>query len=249
MHDTVRTGNGLEIHANMNSKKSHRQISSNGYEVNVGELLSQVIPTPMSDRPRMDPETAKMEIAKRHREIMEILGLDLSDDSLSETPERVAKMYVDEIFAGLREENFPKITVVENKMSYDEMLVEINITFNSTCEHHFLPILGRAHVAYICKGWVLGLSKFNRVVQFFAKRPQVQERATVQIQQALARILRTDDVAVVVDAVHTCVKTRGVEDESSVTRTSKLSGAFQSNPSLRAEFYASIPSPAALKVG
>ena len=246
MHDTVRTGNGLEIRAK--GQKSHRQISSNGYEVNVGELLSQVIATPMSDKPRMDPETAKMEIAKRHREIMEILGLDLSDDSLAETPERVAKMYVDEIFGGLREENFPKITVVENKMSYDEMLVEINITFNSTCEHHFLPILGKAHVAYICKGWVLGLSKFNRVVQFFAKRPQVQERATVQIAQALSRILRTDDVAVVVDAMHTCVKTRGVMDETSLTRTSKLSGAFQSNPSLRAEFYASIPSPSQLRV-
>ncbi len=246
MHDTVRTGNGLEI--NTRSHKTPKQASSNGYAVDVGELLSQVIPTPMSDRPRMDPETAKMEIAKRHREIMEILGLDLTDDSLSETPERVAKMYVDEIFGGLREENFPKITVVENKMSYDEMLVEINITFNSTCEHHFLPILGKAHVAYICKGWVLGLSKFNRVVQFFAKRPQVQERATVQIAQALSRILRTDDVAVVVDAMHTCVKTRGVEDESSLTRTSKLSGAFQSNPSLRAEFFASIPSPAQLRV-
>lgn len=246
MHDTVRTGNGLEIRARGN--RSHRQISSNGYAVDVGELLSEVIPTPMSDRVRMDPETAKMEIAKRHREIMEILGLDLTDDSLSETPERVAKMYVEEIFGGLREENFPKITVVENKMSYDEMLVEINITFNSTCEHHFLPILGKAHVAYICKGWVLGLSKFNRVVQFFAKRPQVQERATVQIAQALSHILRTDDVAVVVDAMHTCVKTRGVQDESSLTRTSKLSGSFQSNPSLRAEFFASIPSPAQLRV-
>lgn len=246
MHDTVRTGKALEIRAQ--GQKTHKQISNNGYAVDVGELLSQVIPTPMSDRPRMDPETAKMEIAKRHREIMEILGLDLSDDSLSETPERVAKMYVDEIFGGLREENFPKITVVENKMSYDEMLVEIDITFNSTCEHHFLPILGKAHVAYICKGWVLGLSKFNRVVQYFAKRPQVQERATVQIAQALSRILRTDDVAVVIDAMHTCVKTRGVQDESSLTRTSKLSGAFQSNPSLRAEFYASIPSPSQLKV-
>jgi len=196
----------------------------------------------------MDPETARMEIARRHREIMEILGLDLSDDSLAETPERVAKMYVDEIFHGLREENFPKITVVENKMSYDEMLVEVNISFNSTCEHHFLPIIGKAHVAYICKGWVLGLSKFNRVVEYFAKRPQVQERATVQIQQALAQILRTDDVAVVVDALHCCVKTRGIGDDGCVTRTSKLSGAFQSNPSLRSEFYASIPAPDRLRV-
>lgn len=244
MHDTVRTGNALSIHSSQRIASS----SAQGYEVDVPQLLSQVIPTPMSSRPRMDRETAKMEIARRHREIMEILGLDLNDDSLSETPERVAKMYVDEIFQGLREESFPKITVVENKMSYDEMLVEINITFNSTCEHHFLPILGKAHVAYICKGWVLGLSKFNRIVDFFARRPQVQERATVQIQQALARILHTDDVAVVVDALHCCVKTRGIQDDGCVTRTSKLSGAFQSNPSLRAEFYASIPGPDRLKI-
>lgn len=244
MHDTVKTGNGLQIHPTQ-----RRQTAANGYEVDVAKLLAKVIPTPMSDRVRMDPETAKMEIARRHREIMEILGLDLSDDSLAETPERVAKMYVDEIFGGLREENFPKITVVENKMSYDEMLVEINMSFNSTCEHHFLPVLGKAHVAYLCKGWVLGLSKFNRVVEFFAKRPQVQERATVQIQQALAQILRTDDVAVVVDALHCCVKTRGVGDEGTITRTSKLSGAFQSNPSLRSEFYASIPSPSQLRIG
>ncbi len=245
MHDTVRTGNGLEIHAA--GRRPLRQETSNGYVLDVGEVLARVVPTPMSDRPRMDPETAKMEIARRHREIMEILGLDLSDDSLSETPERVAKMYVDEIFEGLRDENFPKITVVENKMSYDEMLVEVDITFHSTCEHHFLPILGKAHVAYISKGWVLGLSKFNRVVRHFAKRPQVQERATVQIAQALSHILRTDDVAVVIDAVHTCVKTRGVEDESSFTRTSKLMGAFRADPSRRAEFYASIPSPSQLR--
>lgn len=241
MHDRVRSGDGLSIR----DLPRHR----NGeYDVDVSEVLAKVVPTPRSNTPRLDPETAKLEIARHQREIMEILGLDLSDDSLAETPERVAKMYVEEIFGGLRDETFPKITVVENKMSYDEMLVEINITFNSTCEHHFLPILGKAHVAYICKGWVLGLSKFNRVVQFFAKRPQVQERATVQIAQALSHILRTDDVAVVVDAMHTCVKTRGVQDESSLTRTSKLSGSFQSNPSLRAEFFASIPSPAQLRV-
>ena len=241
MHERVRTGDGSSIR----EIPRHR----NGeYDVDVSEVLAKVVPTPRSKGPLMDPETAKLEIARRQREIMEILGLDLGDDSLSETPERVAKMYVDEIFGGLRDESFPKITVVENKMSYDEMLVEVNITFNSTCEHHFLPILGKAHLAYLCKGWVLGLSKFNRVVDFFARRPQVQERATVQIQQALSQILRTDDVAVVVDAMHCCVKTRGIGDDGTITRTSKLSGAFQSNPSLRSEFYASIPPPDRLKI-
>lgn len=243
MHDFVRNGQNPLV-----PQKHRRTDSPNAYEIDVGEILSEVIPTPMSKGPRMDPESAKMEIARHHREIMEILGLDLSDDSLSETPERVAKMYVDEIFKGLRNEEFPKITVVENKMRYDEMLVEINITFNSTCEHHFLPILGKAHIAYLCKGWVLGLSKFNRVVEFFAKRPQVQERATVQIQQALSQILRTDDVAVVVDALHCCVKTRGIGDDGTITRTSKLGGAFQSNPALRSEFYSSIPATDRLKI-
>jgi GTP cyclohydrolase IA len=241
MHDKVRTGEALSIR----NIPRHRH---GEYDVDVSDILAGVVPTPRSQAPRMDPETAKLEIARHHREIMEILGLDLGDDSLSETPDRVAKMYVDEIFGGLRDDSFPKITVVENKMSYDEMLVEINITFNSTCEHHFLPILGKAHVAYLCKGWVLGLSKFNRVVDFFARRPQVQERATVQIQQALSRILRTDDVAVVVDAMHCCVKTRGIGDDATITRTSKLSGAFQSNPSLRSEFYSSIPAPDRLKI-
>jgi len=241
MHDRVRGENAAQLGA------IPRHLNGE-YDVDVALLLANVVPTPVSKEPRMDPETAKIEIARRHREIMEILGLDLGDDSLAETPERVAKMYVDEIFGGLREETFPKITVVENKMNYDQMLVEINITFNSTCEHHFLPILGKAHVAYLCKGWVLGLSKFNRVVDFFARRPQVQERATLQIQQALSQILRTDDVAVVVDAMHCCVKTRGIGDDGTITRTSKLSGAFQSNPSLRAEFYASIPAPDRLKI-
>jgi len=239
MHDTVRPLNG----------HVHRGAPAEGgeYQVDIHDVLSRTTPSPLSGRIR-DPEIAKMEIARRHREIMEILGLDLSDDSLSETPERVARMYVDEIFKGLREETFPKITVVENKMSYDEMLVEANIRFESTCEHHFLPIIGKAHVAYLCKGWVLGLSKFNRVVEHFAKRPQVQERATVQIQQALSEILRTEDVAVVVDAMHCCVRTRGIGDEGTITRTSRLCGAFRSNPSLRAEFFASIPTPDRLRL-
>lgn len=220
-----------------------------GYQADVDRILSRTVPTPVSGKPRQPHDGLVREIAAHHRAIMELLGLDLHDDSLAETPERVARMYVDEIFKGLRPENFPKITVVENKMRYDEMLIETGITFNSTCEHHFLPILGKAHVAYVCKGWVLGLSKFNRVVDHFARRPQVQERATLQIQQALCEILRTDDVAVVVDALHCCVKTRGIGDDGTVTRTSKLGGAFLSNPSLRGELFASLPRPSDLRIG
>jgi len=211
-------------------------------------ILSRVIPTP-HHRPWRSREEMKVLIAQKHAEIMEILGLDLSDDSLAETPQRVAKMYVDEIFGGLWEEEFPKITVVENRMSYDEMLVETGITFNSTCEHHFLPILGRAHVAYVCKGKVLGLSKFNRVVEYFARRPQVQERANVQIQEALVAILGTEDVAVVIDAVHTCVKTRGTGDHGTVTRTQKLGGIFRHDADRRREFLSMLPSPSAIAVG
>lgn len=213
-----------------------------------GLILSRVVPTP-HHRPWRSREEMKTLISQKHAEIMEILGLDLSDDSLSETPQRVAKMYVDEIFGGLWEEEFPKITVVENRMSYDEMLVETGITFNSTCEHHFLPILGRAHIAYVCKGKVLGLSKFNRVVEYFGRRPQVQERANVQIQQALCAILDTEDVAVVIDAVHTCVKTRGAGDHGTVTRTQKLGGVFKHDAERRREFLAMLPSASELSVG
>lgn len=239
MLDTERPSNG----------QGHHSLPADGgqYHVDIQDILARTTPSPRSGR-IVDPELAKREIARHHRQIMEILGLDLTDDSLAETPERVARMYVDEIFKGLRDETFPKITVVENKMDYDEMLVETNIAFESTCEHHFLPIIGKAHVAYLCKGWVLGLSKFNRVVDHFARRPQVQERATVQIQQALCSILRTDDVAVVVDAMHCCVRTRGIGDAGTVTRTSRLCGAFRSNPSLRAEFFASIPGPNRLRL-
>lgn len=219
------------------------------YTIDLAEILDAVTPTPVVlDRAKMDCETLRAEIAKRHAEIMELLGLDLSDDSLKGTPDRVAKMYVDEIFYGLWPESFPKITVVSNKMNYDEMLIEVNISFSSTCEHHFLPIIGKCHVAYICNGWVLGLSKFNRVVDFFARRPQVQERATVQIHEALQRILRTEHVAVVIDAMHTCVKHRGIKDGSTITRTTKMSGSFLANPAQRSEFIAALPQPAAISL-
>lgn len=161
------------------------------------------------------------------RAIMETLGLDLTDDSLNGTPHRVAKMYVKEIFSGLNPANKPKATLFENKYKYNEMLVEKDISFYSNCEHHFVPIFGKAHVAYISSGKVIGLSKLNRIVQYFAKRPQVQERLTVQIAKELQQILQTEDVAVVMDAKHLCVASRGVQDDSSSTVTAFYGGKFQ----------------------
>ncbi|MFY7708340.1 MAG: GTP cyclohydrolase I FolE [Flavobacteriales bacterium] len=165
-------------------------------------------------------------IESKFRDIMEILGLDLTDDSLSGTPHRVAKMYVKEIFSGLNPENKPDVKLFENKYQYNEMLVEKNITFYSNCEHHFVPIIGKAHVAYISNGQVIGLSKLNRIVQYFAKRPQVQERLTMQIANELKKILGTEDVAILIDAVHLCVSSRGVQDVNSSTVTSYYGGAF-----------------------
>jgi GTP cyclohydrolase IA len=169
-------------------------------------------------------------------EIMRVLGLDLGDDSLTETPKRVAKMYVNEIFWGLDPDAFPKCTTVDNKMKYDEMVVERNVSVQSNCEHHFVVIDGLATVGYIPKQKVLGLSKINRVVEYFSKRPQIQERLTEQIYHALQYILETNDIAVVIDAQHYCVKSRGVEDTGSSTVTSKLGGVFRSDPAVRQEF-------------
>ena len=179
-------------------------------------------------------------IEKHFDAIMPTLGLDLGDDSLMDTPKRVAKMYVNEIFWGLRPENFPKCTVIENKMGYDEMVIEKDITMMSNCEHHFVTIDGKAHVAYIPKGKVLGLSKLNRIVEYFSRRPQVQERIAEQVYHALVYILGTEDVAVVIEGVHYCVKSRGVEDHSSSTLTAKLGGCFRSEPDCRAEFMSLI---------
>lgn len=175
-------------------------------------------------------------IEKDFAHIMQVLGLDLSDDSLIETPKRVAKMYVNEIFWGLDYEAFPKCTTVDNKMKYDEMVIERNVNVQSNCEHHFVVIDGVATVAYIPKQKVLGLSKINRVVEYFAKRPQIQERLTEQVYHALQYILETDDIAVVIDAQHYCVKSRGVEDVGSSTVTSKLGGVFKADPAVRNEF-------------
>ncbi len=175
-------------------------------------------------------------IEQHFTSIMQTLGLDLTDDSLIETPKRVAKMYVNEIFWGLDYEAFPKCTTVENKMKYDEMVIERNINVQSNCEHHFVVIDGVATVGYIPKQKVLGLSKINRIVEYFSKRPQIQERLTEQIYYALQYILDTDNIGVVLDAQHYCVKSRGVEDVGSSTVTSKLGGCFKNDPSVRSEF-------------
>ncbi|MBZ9728565.1 GTP cyclohydrolase I FolE [Salegentibacter sp. JZCK2] len=174
-------------------------------------------------------------INKDVKHIMETLGLDLTDDSLKGTPQRVAKMFVNEIFAGLDPERKPIASTFENKYKYGEMLVEKNITVYSTCEHHLLPIVGKAHVAYISKGRVIGLSKMNRIVDYFAKRPQVQERMTMQIVQELQKALGTPDVACVVDAKHLCVNSRGIRDIDSSTVTSEFGGAFKEQ-SVKREF-------------
>lgn len=183
--------------------------------------------------------SVKQKISKttRHfKNIMNILGMDLTDDSMSESPARVAKMYVNELMWGLDPNNFPKCTVVDNKMGYDEMVLEKGIQVISLCEHHFQTIAGKAAVAYIPHNKVLGLSKLNRVVEYFARRPQIQERLTEQVYHALSLILETPDVAVVIDAEHFCVKARGIQDPHSSTVTSKLGGAFKDEPALRSEF-------------
>ena len=183
--------------------------------------------TPMrADAFKFSDEEKKEKIALLFGEIMDVMGLDRTDDSLQGTPKRVAKMYIDEIFSGLNPDNKPKIALFENKYEYNQMLVEKNITFYSNCEHHFVPIIGKAHVAYISSGKVIGLSKLNRIVQYYAKRPQVQERLTNQIAEDLKAILQTEDVAVIIDAKHLCVSSRGVKDDTSSTVTMYYGGAF-----------------------
>lgn len=194
------------------------------------------VDTPMRENAFELSDEEKIEqIEVRFREIMDILGLDLTDDSLSGTPRRVAKMYVQEIFKGLNPANRPVARTFSNKYNYNEMLVEKNINLNSTCEHHFLPIVGHAHVAYISNGTVIGLSKINRIVEYYAKRPQVQERLSRQIAEDLKKVLGTEDVAVLIEAKHLCVSSRGIEDESSSTVTVDYHGAFL-DPKVREEF-------------
>lgn len=204
---------------------------SNFHIDELGDLhIGTSVETPMKeDAFDMSDKDKKAAIAYLFSEIMDVLGLDLNDDSLRGTPDRVAKMYVEEIFSGLNPANKPKIALFDNKFQYNQMLIEKDITFYSNCEHHFVPIIGRAHVAYISSGKVIGLSKLNRIVQYFAKRPQVQERLTNQIGKELQNILETEDVAVIIDAQHLCVASRGVEDSNSSTVTMFFDGAFK-NP-------------------
>ena len=184
--------------------------------------------TPMKvDAFKLSDIEKKEKIALLFSEIMDVMGLDLTDDSLNGTPKRVAKMYIDEIFSGLNPANKPKVALFDNKYQYNQMLVEKNITFYSNCEHHFVPIVGKAHVAYISSGKVIGLSKLNRIVQYYAKRPQVQERLTNQIAEELKSILNTEDVAVIIDAKHLCVSSRGIKDDTSTTVTSYFGGKFE----------------------
>jgi GTP cyclohydrolase I len=198
-------------------------------------LVKMGVETPTKDNSLDRKE--KIEVIEAHfNGIMKALGLDLEDDSLMDTPKRVAKMYVNEIFWGLDYDAFPKCTTVANKMKYDEMVVERNVNVQSNCEHHFVIIDGLATVAYVPNEKVLGLSKINRIVEYFAKRPQIQERLTEQVFHALCYILETDNVAVMIDAQHYCVKSRGVEDTGSSTVTTKLGGGFKTDAAARAEF-------------
>lgn len=184
--------------------------------------------TPLrNDAFALQPEEKIRIIAKHFREIMYTLGLDLTDDSLKGTPNRVAKMYVREIFSGLDPANKPSVALFDNKYNYNQMLVERNICFYSNCEHHFVPIFGKVHVAYISSGKVIGLSKLNRIVHYFSRRPQVQERLTMQIAEELKDVLDTPHIAVMIDATHLCVASRGVQDTHSSTVTAAYEGCFQ----------------------
>ncbi|MCC5944370.1 MAG: GTP cyclohydrolase I FolE [Bernardetiaceae bacterium] len=214
-----------ELH---NHDKQIRVVSNNDAD-EIGDMhIGTSSQTPMREDAFLLSDEEKIEKIEGHfREIMETLGLDLTDDSLSGTPHRVAKMYIKEIFSGLNPANKPVARLFENKYKYKEMLLERDITFYSNCEHHFVPIFGKAHVAYISSGKVIGLSKLNRIVQYYAKRPQVQERLTIQIGEELQSILGTKDVAVIVDAAHLCVSSRGIEDTSSTTLTAFYGGAFE----------------------
>jgi GTP cyclohydrolase IA len=216
------------------------KLHNNNYEEIIEDHILTSVDTPLhNDAFKIDDDLKIELIEKNFREIMHILGLDLNDESLKDTPHRVAKMYVKEIFNGLNPENKPRPTLFENKFKFNEMLVEKNITIYSYCEHHFVPIIGKAHIAYFPKNHIIGLSKLNRISQYYAKRPQVQERLTIQIAKELKEILGTDDVAVVIDAEHLCVASRGVNDVNSSTITSSYNGRFL-NELIRKEFLSHI---------
>ncbi len=214
------------------------------HKINFEEIIDDHILTSLdtplrNDAFKIDDELKIEIIEKNFREIMHVLGLDLKDESLKGTPHRVAKMYVKEIFNGLNPENKPQPTLFENKFKFNEMLVEKNITIYSYCEHHFVPIIGKAHIAYFPKNHVIGLSKLNRIAQYYAKRPQVQERLTMQIANDLKETLQTNDVAVLINADHLCVASRGVNDVNSSTITSSYNGKFL-NDETRKEFLSHV---------
>lgn len=199
-------------------------------------LVSLGIETPMNaERMQVDNHTKIARLEELLTEAMEVMGLDLTDDSLTETPKRIAKMWILESFYGMKPEHFPKCTTVENKFHYDEIVTECNVKVMSRCEHHYEVVDGFANIAYKPNKKVLGLSKLNRVVDYFSRRPQIQERLTLQIAEALKYILETDDVAVQINAVHYCVKSRGIEDQNSYTNTSYMGGIFRTDPSARTE--------------
>ncbi len=225
--------NGILLNTQQTNQSIDLRLADDMGDDHIG---SNFFDTPISeDAFRISDEQKIDKIEGHFREIMLTLGLDLTDDSLKNTPARVAKMYVNEVFSGLNPKNKPAITLFENKYDYNQMLVEKNISLFSYCEHHFVPIIGKAHVAYISSGKVIGLSKLNRIVQYFAKRPQVQERLSTQIGNELMQILNTEDVAVMIDAKHLCVSSRGVQDIASSTITTFFGGKFKDD-NTRAEF-------------
>ena len=218
-------------------KVDEKLIERTQHDLNGDNHVMTSADTPLREDAFVKSDEEKMaNIEKLFGGIMEELGLDLTDDSLKGTPYRVAKMYVKELFEGLNPGNKPSLSVFDNKYQYNKMLVEKDITFTSACEHHFLPIVGKAHIAYISSGKVIGLSKINRIVEYYGKRPQVQERMTLQIFNELKDALQTEDVIVVVDAEHLCVSTRGVNDKTSRTSTLEYGGKF-TDQGLRNEFY------------
>ncbi len=204
-------------------------------------LMEKGVETPRNSQ-QISPPAKVDAIESNFRNILTVMGLDLSDDSLKDTPRRVATMFINEMYWGLDPQNFPKVTAVENKMGYQSMVIEKNIVVHSTCEHHFVMIDGYAHVAYIPRDKVLGLSKMNRVVEYFSRRPQIQERLTEQIYHTLEYILETPDIAVLISAKHYCVKARGVEDINCETITSKMGGCFKDDMNSRSEFLGLIRS-------
>jgi len=215
------------MNTNITSKTNESPFNGFSTEAIGDDHMFTNLDTPMKTNAfEMSNDEKKNRISILFSEIMDVLGLDLKDDSLKGTPDRVAKMYVEEIFSGLDPKNKPKVTLFENKYQYNQMVVEKNITLYSNCEHHFVPIIGKAHIAYKSSGKVIGLSKLNRIVQYYAKRPQVQERLTNQIANELKTVLETEDVAVIIDAKHLCVSSRGVKDDASTTVTTYYGGEF-----------------------